>query len=274
MAKRNREPKRTRRSRSNRDYSDKESERNETTSRDIEERVHKNYFLNFNVNQKFKLNDTHESFTNMAMNNKTKMSIIDGRAGSGKTYLSVYAALQALQKQQVEEIVYIRSVVESASKGMGFLPGEADEKFLPWMYPLFDKLQELLDPTAAKKLVEAGVIRGMPVNFVRGATFRNACVIIDEAQIIVSILLLEILCNQILVTNLDFLVSLMHLMIIFLNAKAYLRMNLLRWMLFVVRYLNILSRSWKKLIKHTKAPLYLYNGVLKIILTRRSSYYR
>lgn len=182
MAKRNREPKRTRRSRSSRDYNDKESERNETTSRDIEERVHKNYFLNFNVNQKFKLNDTHESFTSMAMNNKTKMSIIDGRAGSGKTYLSVYAALQALQKQQVEEIVYIRSVVESASKGMGFLPGEADEKFLPWMYPLFDKLQELLDPTAAKKLVEAGVIRGMPVNFVRGATFRNACVIIDEAQ--------------------------------------------------------------------------------------------
>jgi len=62
------------------------------------------------------------------------------------------------------------------------LPGEADEKFLPWMYPLFDKLQELLTESAAKNLIAEDIVRGIPVNFVRGATFRNCCVIVDEAQ--------------------------------------------------------------------------------------------
>lgn len=153
-------------------------------SRDIEteERIHKNYFTNFEINQEFSLNDIHKSFLELSLDKKTKISIIDGPAGSGKTYLSVLAALQCLKNHYVEEIVYVRSIVESASKSLGSLPGEADEKFLPWMYPLFDKLQELLTETSAKNLISEDIIRGVPVNFIRGATFRNCCVIIDEAQ--------------------------------------------------------------------------------------------
>ena len=151
-------------------------------SRDMEEKIQRNYFTNFDINQEFDLTDVHQDFIDSALNRRTKISMINGPAGSAKTYLSVLAALQCLRRKQVNEIVYVRSIVESSSKSLGSLPGEADEKFLPWMYPLFDKLQELLSPAAAKTLMEEDLVRGIPVNFVRGATFKDACVIIDEAQ--------------------------------------------------------------------------------------------
>lgn len=160
----------------------KRSTRPQRDQREIEDKIQRNYFSHFVINQEFDLGDVHKSFLELSLNNKTNISIIDGPAGSGKTYLSVLAALQSLKSRNIEEIVYIRSIVESSSKSLGSLPGEADEKFLPWMYPLFDKLQELLDPQVAKGLMSEGIIRGIPVNYVRGATFRNACVIIDEAQ--------------------------------------------------------------------------------------------
>lgn len=151
-------------------------------SKDIEERIQRNYFTNFDIKQEFDLTDVHQDFIDKALNRRTKISMINGPAGSAKTYLSVLAALQCLRRKQVSEIVYVRSIVESSSRSLGSLPGEADEKFLPWMYPLFDKLQELLSPDVGKNLISEEIVRGIPVNFVRGATFRDACVIIDEAQ--------------------------------------------------------------------------------------------
>ena len=160
----------------------REPRKSTRASKDIEDRIHRNYFTNFEINQEFELNDVHNSFLELALDKRTKVSMIDGPAGSGKTYLSVLAALQCLKNHYVDEIIYVRSIVESASKSLGSLPGEADEKFLPWMYPLFDKLQELLTESAAKNLIAEDIVRGIPVNFVRGATFRNSCVIVDEAQ--------------------------------------------------------------------------------------------
>ena len=160
----------------------RESRKPTKATRDIEDRIHRNYCTNVEINQEFELNDVHNSFLELALDKRTKVSMIDGPAGSGKTYLSVLAALQCLKNHYVDEIVYVRSIVESASKSLGSLPGEADEKFLPWMYPLFDKLQELLTESAAKNLIAEDIVRGIPVNFVRGATFRNSCVIVDEAQ--------------------------------------------------------------------------------------------
>lgn len=160
----------------------REPRKSTRASKDIEDRIHRNYFTNFEINQEFELNDVHNSFLELALDKRTKISMIDGPAGSGKTYLSVLAALQCLKNHYVDEIVYVRSIVESASKSLGSLPGEADEKFLPWMYPLFDKLQELLTESTAKNLIAEDIVRGIPVNFVRGATFRNSCVIVDEAQ--------------------------------------------------------------------------------------------
>lgn len=136
----------------------------------------------FVIKQKFSLNPRHQTFYDLCMHDKTKMLLVDGPAGSNKTYLSVAAGLTLLKEKRVDQIVYIRSIVESASKSIGALPVEVDEKFKPWSMPLIEKLNELISAGAQAKLFEKGVIKCIPVNFVRGLTFHNSFVIIDEAQ--------------------------------------------------------------------------------------------
>jgi len=149
---------------------------------EIKESIESNRFLNFDVVQKYKINPIHERFLETCFKDVSKMVMVDGPAGSAKTYLSVYVALQLLRTKKVQEIIYIRSIVESASKSMGSLPGEIDEKFLPWCFPLFEKLHEFLEKPLATSLITEQYIKCVPVNYVRGLTFSNACVIIDEAQ--------------------------------------------------------------------------------------------
>lgn len=149
---------------------------------EITDSIEKNKFLDFNITQKYNLTEVHDSFLDICFKEKCKMSLIDGPAGSAKTYLSVYIALQLLRTQKIEEIVYIRSIVESASKSMGSLPGEVEEKFLPWSLPLVEKLNELLDGSTINTLMSEGFIKCHPVNYTRGLTFKNACVLVDEAQ--------------------------------------------------------------------------------------------
>ena len=112
------------------------------------------------------------------------MSLVDGPAGTAKTYIAVYAALEMLRDQSVdlEKIVYIRSIVESADKSLGSLPGEIDDKFSPYMMPLIEKVTELCGPGTCGMLKSKGLIDAIPVNFVRGLTFNNTCVIVDESQ--------------------------------------------------------------------------------------------
>jgi phosphate starvation-inducible PhoH-like protein len=112
----------------------------------------------------------------------TRMCMVDGPAGTAKTYIAVLAALKLLQRRQVDNIIYIRSIVESASRSMGALPGELEEKFAPWSMPLIDKLEEILSGGVGNNLMSKGYIKCIPVNFTRGLTFKNSCVIIDEAQ--------------------------------------------------------------------------------------------
>jgi phosphate starvation-inducible PhoH-like protein len=112
----------------------------------------------------------------------THIMFIDGLAGTNKTYMSVYAALEHLKENKVDQIIYIRSVVESSSRSMGALPGELDEKFSPYTMPLMDKLNEIVDPTVSNMLLSQKYIRAIPVNFVRGLTFHDSFVIVDEAQ--------------------------------------------------------------------------------------------
>ena len=138
--------------------------------------------LDFKVEYKFKPNDVHKSFIGSMLKQDTKMLFVDGPAGTAKTYLAVYGALCLLKKHAVEEIVYIRSVVESASNKLGSLPGEVDHKFLPWAMPLIEKLDELVTIPVRKELMERGFVNCLPVNFVRGLTFHDSFVIVDEAQ--------------------------------------------------------------------------------------------
>lgn len=148
----------------------------------IETTVKKEWFLNYKINNQFKLNEVHNSFMEIMLYKDTKMVFVDGPAGSAKSYLAVYGALQMLLKKQVQQIVYIRSIVESASKSIGSLPGEIGDKFHPWSLPLLEKMDELVGPKISGELMKNNYVKCLPVNFVRGLTFRDSFVIIDEAQ--------------------------------------------------------------------------------------------
>jgi phosphate starvation-inducible PhoH-like protein len=150
--------------------------------KDLEVNHKKELFCNFKITNKFKLNDVHNSFVEICLYKDTKMVFVDGPAGSGKSFLSVYAALQMLQKKQVSQIVYIRSIVESASKSIGALPGFVSDKFEPFKGPIIEKLDELVSSKVGGELMNNGYIKCIPVNYVRGLTFRDSIVIVDESQ--------------------------------------------------------------------------------------------
>jgi phosphate starvation-inducible PhoH-like protein len=144
--------------------------------------IRNDIFLNFKIDQKFHLNDHHKAFVEKAMDDASQILFCDGPAGSSKTYLAVYVALTMLRDKKIDEIVYIRSIVESATRKLGSLPGEVDEKFKPWSIPLIEKCDELVGKQITEMLFESDYLKSIPVNFLRGATFTNNVVIVDEAQ--------------------------------------------------------------------------------------------
>jgi phosphate starvation-inducible PhoH-like protein len=104
-----------------------------------------------------------------------------GPAGTGKTYLGVAMAVQALMQKQVNRIVLARPAVEAGEK-LGFLPGDIAEKVNPYLRPLYDALYDMMDTEKATRLIERGTIEVAPIAFMRGRTLNDAFVILDEAQ--------------------------------------------------------------------------------------------
>lgn len=157
---------------------------------DIEKNIKQNQVdqkhHNFKITHNFKFSSKQVALFKTMLNPDTKMVFIDGPAGSAKTYISAYAGLQLLKDQTIDQIIYIRTAVESASKSLGFLPGELSDKFQQYLVPLNEKLEELLEPQVVKALNANNVIEAVPVNFARGRTFKNCVVIIDECQNLTS----------------------------------------------------------------------------------------
>lgn len=104
-----------------------------------------------------------------------------GPAGTGKTYLAMAAAVSALLKNQVERIILTRPAVE-AGEALGFLPGDLNEKLLPYLRPLYDAMGDMLDAGDVAKLTEKGVIEVAPLAYMRGRTLSRSFIILDEAQ--------------------------------------------------------------------------------------------
>jgi|TARA_B100000427_G_C15472922_1_gene579400 phosphate starvation-inducible PhoH-like protein len=131
-----------------------------------------------------KLTDRQKLFLSKALDHKVKLMFINGPAGSTKTYMAVYSALRLLSAYNPLDMLYVRTVIESAEKGLGALPGDLDEKFNPYMAPLEDKLWEMLphNTTIKKELLEEGRIKAMPINFIRGADWKDKVIVADEAQ--------------------------------------------------------------------------------------------
>ncbi len=104
-----------------------------------------------------------------------------GPAGTGKTYLAVCLAVQALKQKQADKIILTRPAVEAGEK-LGFLPGDLQTKVDPYLRPLYDALQEMLGLETYTKLMERGSIEIAPLAYMRGRTLSNAFIILDEAQ--------------------------------------------------------------------------------------------
>ena len=104
-----------------------------------------------------------------------------GPAGTGKTYLAVAAAVDAMEKHQIERIVLVRPAVEAGEK-LGFLPGDLAQKVDPYLRPLYDALYDLMGFDRVTKLMEKGLIEIAPLAYMRGRTLNGAYVILDEAQ--------------------------------------------------------------------------------------------
>jgi len=134
-----------------------------------------------NIKQ-FKLSEKQKKFLHLATAETTKIIFIEGVAGTGKSYLSILAALQMYNVNNNYEIKYIRTIIESADRGLGSLPGFIEQKFDPFIAPLQEKLEELLSNEDQKKLFKDKIIEAMPVNFVRGASWKNKIVLIEETQ--------------------------------------------------------------------------------------------
>ena len=104
-----------------------------------------------------------------------------GPAGTGKTYLAMAKAVQALQRKEVSRIILTRPAVEAGER-LGFLPGTLNDKIDPYLRPLFDALQEMLDADSVPKLMASGTIEVAPLAYMRGRTLNDSFIVLDEAQ--------------------------------------------------------------------------------------------
>lgn len=139
------------------------------------------------IKRQIKLNqfpwtEKQKEFFRVALDPSTNIVFVNGPAGTAKTLLSVYCGLQLLNMKVTEDIMYLRSAVESSDKSLGYLPGDANEKLRFYNLPLLDKLDELLTESTAQKLEEQKRVSMFPVNFARGMNWKHKCIILDEAQ--------------------------------------------------------------------------------------------
>ncbi len=110
-----------------------------------------------------------------------ELTIAEGPAGTGKTYLAVAMAVTALKNREVERIILTRPAVEAGER-LGFLPGDMNQKIDPYLRPLYDALYELTGSDSTQRMLDRGILEIAPLAFMRGRTLSHAFVILDEAQ--------------------------------------------------------------------------------------------
>lgn len=131
--------------------------------------------------REFKWTAKQKSLISLIMEPTTNVVFLKGPAGTAKSLVSVFCGLKMLQEKVTPGVVYMRSVVESAAKGIGFLPGDSDDKTGPFFQSLMEKMDELVDFKQTDALLESGLIKAISNHFLRGVQFRSF-VIVDEAQ--------------------------------------------------------------------------------------------
>lgn len=118
----------------------------------------------------------------LVLDKKTKVLFLSGPAGTSKTWLAIYCGLLMLQQRRASHLTFVRTIAESASKSLGSLPGEADDKMSPYLMPLMDKLDEMLPAAEVKRLMNDKRCAGLPVNYLRGASLNAQYIVLEESQ--------------------------------------------------------------------------------------------
>jgi phosphate starvation-inducible PhoH-like protein len=140
--------------------------------------------LNYNLTiyERPDLTSKQKEFIELALDKKCKIILVNGPAGTSKTWLAVLCALKLLNQKRCSDILYIRSVVESSDSKIGALPGFIEDKFNVYLQPLVDKLEELLPKNNIASLQKEQRILGIPINFLRGLNWNAKAIVVDEAQ--------------------------------------------------------------------------------------------
>lgn len=130
----------------------------------------------------FRFSPKQKRFLDLIVDPDTKIIFVSGPAGSSKTYMSIYGMLKLMEEDFSKDIIYVRSIAESADRGLGSLPGDIAEKFDPFLGPLYDKMEEIVSPGDATYLKQREKVSAVPINFLRGASWQNKLIFADEAQ--------------------------------------------------------------------------------------------
>lgn len=129
----------------------------------------------------FPKTENQRSFVDLMRNDTVDIIIATGPAGTGKTMLACYSAVEALRLGKVNKVVVTRPIV-SVDEELGFLPGDLESKMDPWTRPIFDTFRETYSAKEIDKMTEEGIIEIVPLGFMRGRTFKNTWIIADEMQ--------------------------------------------------------------------------------------------
>lgn len=128
------------------------------------------------------LDSQQQKLCGLLQSDATKVLCVTGAAGTGKTFLSCQEAMSQLKHRKKNKIVITRPLVFVEGEELGFLPGDMREKMLPWTMPIFDHMKEFVETTEMKRLVQENKIEISPLGYMRGRTFNDAFIILDEAQ--------------------------------------------------------------------------------------------
>jgi phosphate starvation-inducible PhoH-like protein len=147
----------------------------------IQLKPHFHHSIKFKERQ-FKFTAHQRRFLSTLLDPANQILFVSGPAGSSKTYMSLYGCLRLMAEDVEKDLLYVRSIAESADKGLGSLPGDITEKFNPFLMPLHDKLEEIIFEGDTAFLKKQERISAVPINFLRGAHWGKKLVIADEAQ--------------------------------------------------------------------------------------------
>lgn len=138
--------------------------------------------FSLDIRERNDLTPKQRQLIDLILDKETKVVFINGPAGTSKTFIALYCGLKALQDRRVSHISYVRTIIESASKSLGSLPGDEKLKMEPFLMPLVEKLDEFLPTIQKDRLLKENRVKGIPVNYLRGASLNAQYIVVDESQ--------------------------------------------------------------------------------------------